>query len=252
MDLELKNKNVIVVGGSKGIGLAISKAFLNEKATVHIISRNKTKFLDDLISNNRKKAFHYCCDVINLEQLMITKNKIMNSLNKIDIVISNVGNGNGSQDPITSNEEWSYLWQTNFSSSYNTAKVFIPELVKSDGNLIFVSSIAGIQSLGAPIAYSTSKSALITFSKALSIKLAPNVRVNVVAPGNIFFKDGTWDKKMKVNPEQVKQMISEKVPLKRFGNPEEVADLILFISSEKARFITGSCFVIDGGQTTNF
>jgi 3-oxoacyl-[acyl-carrier protein] reductase len=167
-------------------------------------------------------------------------------------VISNIGNGSGSQNPIPNEEEWDFLWQTNFSSSFNTAKVFIPELKKSNGNLIFVSSIAGIQSLGAPITYSTSKSALISFSKDLSIKLAPIIRVNVVAPGNIFFKDGTWDKKLKVNPEQVKQMLSEKVPLKRFGNPEEVADLILFVSSEKAKFITGSCFVIDGGQTTNF
>ena len=157
MDLELKNKNVIVVGGSKGIGLAITKAFLKENATVHVISRNKTKVLDDLISYNTKKVFHHCCNVINLEQLIRTKNEIMSSLNKVDIVISNIGNGSGSQNPIPNEEEWDFLWQTNFSSSFNTAKVFIPELKKSNGNLIFVSSIAGIQSLGAPITYSTSK-----------------------------------------------------------------------------------------------
>ena len=251
MNLELNNKTVVIVGGSKGIGLSISKAFINENAIVHIISRNKNSDLDKLIIDNKKNVYHYCCDVTNLEEFISTKNKIVDISSNIDVLISNVGNGSGSQNPIPNAEEWNFLWQTNFISSFNSAKVFIPELNKSNGNLIFVSSIAGIQSLGAPIAYSTSKSALISFSKDLSIKLAPNIRVNVIAPGNIFFENGTWDKKLKDNPEKVKKMLLDKVPLNRFGKPEEIADLILFVSSAKAQFITGSCFVIDGGQTNN-
>lgn len=251
MNLELKNKTVIVVGGSKGIGLSISKAFLKENAIVHIISRNKNSEIDKLIHDTEKNVFHYCCDVVNLKEFIRIKNEIVDISSNIDVVISNVGNGKGSQNPIPSKKEWDFLWQTNFKSSFNSAKVFIPELKKSNGNLIFVSSIAGIQSIGAPIAYSTSKSALISFSKDLSIKLAPKIRVNVIAPGNIFFEDGSWDKKLKDNPEQVKKMLLEKVPLNRFGKPEEIADLILFISSARAQFITGSCFVIDGGQTNN-
>jgi 3-oxoacyl-[acyl-carrier protein] reductase len=86
----------------------------------------------------------------------------------------------------------------------------------------------------------------------LSHKLAPEVRVNVIAPGNIWTPGGTWDLKQSENPESVKKMLMEKVPLQRFGKPEEVANLIVFLSSDKASFITGGCYVIDGGQTVSF
>ena len=89
-------------------------------------------------------------------------------------------------------------------------------------------------------------------SKNLSKKLAPKIRINTIAPGNIFIKDGTWDLKMKINPETTNQMLKEKVPLQRFGLPEEISDLVLFISSNRASFITGSCIVIDGGQTNSY
>ena len=78
------------------------------------------------------------------------------------------------------------------------------------------------------------------------------MRVNSVAPGNIWIENGTWDLKHKENPEAVQKMLNEKVPLNRFGLPKEVANLVLFLSSDKALFITGSCFVIDGGQTISF
>ena len=86
----------------------------------------------------------------------------------------------------------------------------------------------------------------------MSHKLAPKIRVNAVAPGNIYFKDGTWDLKNAENPQLVSEMIEKNVPLKRFGKPEEVADLVLFLSSDKAEFITGACITIDGGQTKSF
>jgi len=129
---------------------------------------------------------------------------------------------------------------------------FSENLIENNGSLIFISSIAGMEFLGAPVVYSTAKSALISFAKSLSHKLAPKVRVNVVSPGNVWVKNGTWDIKMKENPEKVQNMLNEKVPLKRFGLPAEVSDLVLFLSSTKASFITGGCFVIDGGQTTSF
>ena len=118
--------------------------------------------------------------------------------------------------------------------------------------MLFISSIAGLEFLGAPTAYSTAKSALNSFVKTLSHRLAPGVRVNAIAPGNIWIPEGAWHKKSIINEKKLKEMLDEKVPLKRFGLPEEVADLVLFMSSEKAAFITGSCYVIDGGQTTAY
>ena len=254
MYLKLTDSQVVVIGGTNGIGLSISKEFLLEGAYVHIISRNINNDLKiELEERYPEKVYFYQSDATIEESLLFAYSKILqNSNNKIDILISNVGNGNGVSDAVPENEDWNQSWDTNFNSSLNSARVFFKIISESNGSITFISSIAGIEYLGAPISYSTAKSALIAFAKALSYKLAPNVRVNVVAPGNIWVENGVWDNKMKKNPELVKQMLNEKVPLRRFGLPNEISDFVLFLSSFRASFITGSCFVIDGGQTTNF
>ena len=254
MNLELTNTQVIVIGGTHGIGLSISKNFLLEGAVVHIISRNINNELKTELEHKYPfNVFFYQADVTIEESLLFTYSKILqNSNNKIDILISNVGNGNGVSDAVPKKEDWNLSWDTNFISALNSTRVFLKKISESNGSITFISSIAGIEYLGAPISYSTAKSALIAFAKSLSHKLAPNVRVNVVAPGNIWVENGVWDNKMKKNPELVNQMLNEKVPLRRFGLPNEISDFVLFLSSFRASFITGSCFVIDGGQTTNF
>ena len=93
---------------------------------------------------------------------------------------------------------------------------------------------------------------MIGLAKNLSRKLAPDIRVNVIAPGNIYFEGGSWEKKMKNDKKNVENMINTQVPMKRFGKPEEVADAAVFLCSNKAKFITGTTLVIDGGQTTSY
>lgn len=252
MNLELTDSHVVVIGGTKGIGLSIAKNFLSEGAVVHIISRNVNNELKiELEEKNPSRVYFYQTDAKIEESLVLTYSKILqNSNNKIDILISNVGNGTGVVDAVPSKEEWELSWDTNFISALNSTRVFFKKISESNGSIIFISSIAGMEYLAAPTSYSTAKSALIAFAKALSHKLAPSVRVNVVAPGNIWIENGVWDRKMKKDPEFINSIINEKVPLKRFGLPNEVSDLVLFLSSFRASFITGSCFVIDGGQTT--
>ena len=254
MELELKESQVVVIGGTKGIGLSISKNFLSEGAIVHIISRNINNDLKFELENNYfGKVFFYQADATFEYSIELALKYILNnSDSKIDILISNVGDGNGILDKIPKKIDWDLSWDTNFISALNSTRVFEEHIKKSNGSITFISSIAGIEYLGAPISYSTAKAALNAFAKALSFKLAPNVRVNVVAPGNILIENGVWDKKIKNNPEIVNNMINEKVPLKRFGLPKEISDFVLFISSRRASFITGSCFVIDGGQTTTY
>ena len=254
MNLSLSNLNVVVVGGTNGIGLSIAKGFLREKANVHVISRTGNEGLnEEFTSTYPAHFFPYIADATDEESLALARTQILtNARNKIDIVISNVGSGKGTQMPVSDRADWCHSWDTNFNSALNVSRVFTPELLKTTGSLIFISSIAGMEFIGAPTDYSTAKAALIAFSKSLSHRLAPNVRVNIVSPGNIMVKNGTWDIKMKDNPVKVSEMLNEKVPLKRFGLPEEVCDLVLFLSSRRASFITGGCFVIDGGQTIGF
>ncbi len=254
MDLELNNKNVVITGGTKGIGLSIAQGFLDEGAKVHIISRNPG---EGLVSDKTKTypgdVFFYQCDVTDEESLSACYSEIVKlSNNTIDILVSNVGSGKSPLLPINEKKEWETCWNTNFTSSLNAARIFSGSLIKSKGVMIFISSIAGLEFIGAPTEYSIAKAALISFSKTLSHRLAPDVRVNVVAPGNIFVEGGTWGNKMEENSEKVALMLNEKVPLKRLGFPHEVRDLVLFLSSSRAAFITGGCFVIDGGQTISF
>ena len=91
--------------------------------------------------------------------------------------------------------------------------------------------------------------ALNNFVRGVSIPFADDgIRINSVAPGNIFFKGSVWDRKIKENPKKIKKMLADNVPLKRFGKPEEIADFVTYLSSSKSNFITGGIFVIDGGQ----
>jgi len=129
----------------------------------------------------------------------------------------------------------------------------IPHLIKSSGNIVLTGSIAGIEEIGAPIPYSVSKAALTMYAKGLSKKLAEHhIRVNSIAPGNIIFKGGNWDKKNQNDPEGIQKMLKGKVPLKKFGTPEDIGNMVTFLLSERSGFITGSCVVIDGGQTELF
>ena len=254
MDLNLKGKVVLVTGGTRGIGFQISKDFLYEGAKVLAIGKkqpNSSSF-NEIKNIFKDSFFFYACDVTNETSLEECSQWCQQEIGSIDIVISNVGNGSSTQEKITANKQWNKVWDVNFTSALNTARVFTPELIKSNGTIIFISSIAGLEFIGAPIDYSTAKSALLAFAKSLSYRLAPNVRVNVVVPGNVWTEDGTWPNKMNENPESVQKMLIEKVPLQRFGHPKDISDIVLFLSSERASFITGSNFVIDGGQTVGF
>ena len=123
-------------------------------------------------------------------------------------------------------------------------------LKKSKGCLLFVSSIAGIEAFGAPTDYSTAKSAIIALAKNMARKLAlESVRVNVIAPGNVYFKGGSWDEKIQQDKGRVDEIIKSTVPMNRFASPQEIADAAVFLCSDRAKFITGATLAIDGGQT---
>lgn len=248
MHINFKDKIVVVVGGTRGIGLAISKSFLVLDAIVHIISRHSNIDLEKILKlEYENKVFFHIADSTVESNLQ----NVANEIGDFDILVSNVGSGKSDSKSINDSNVWNLSWDINFTSSLNSARVFSP-FINNSGVITFISSISGIENLNAPTEYGVAKSAIITFSKILSHKLAPRIRVNAVAPGNIYFKDGTWDLKNAENPNLVSEMLENNVPLKRFGKPEEVADLVLFLSSEKAEFITGSCITIDGGQTKSF
>jgi len=247
------NKTVFISGGSKGIGLATVEAFLKEDCNVVFISRESST--NKVIQDELREKFGIervigiaadaTCDLDIRNALESTKQKF----GSIDILVSNVGDGRSVSDPISGKDQFEKVWKQNFQTAEILARVGIDYINQDKGCMVFISSIAGLEAFGAPTDYSVAKSAVISLSKNLARKLAPNIRVNCIAPGNIFFEGGSWDEKLRENPERVHQIIQSTVPMKRFGTPREIADAVLFLCSDRASFITGSCLVIDGGQT---
>jgi 3-oxoacyl-[acyl-carrier protein] reductase len=137
----------------------------------------------------------------------------------------------------------------NYLSATNMISAVLPHIKAQRGCVVCISSICGHEALGAPVAYSAAKAALNMMVKGLSRPLGKNgVRINGVSPGNILFDGGTWDKKLRADAEGVRIMLERDVPLGRLGRPEDVANAVLFLVSDRASFISGTCLVVDGGQ----
>ena len=240
-----------MVGGSRGISLSIVKEFISEKAKVSVIARNISDKLKNQLAKEGNKVNFYEGDATDKKSLISISELILEKSMGIDVVIANVGNGKASLASLQSDNEWEESWNINFKSALNSANVFLP-LITTSGSFVFISSIAGEEYLGAPNSYSVAKSAINTMMKSLSHKFGDKLRVNSIAPGNVIFKKSRWEEILSESPEAVNKMLKDKVPLKRFGTPEEIANVVVFVASPKASFISGACINVDGGQTISY
>ena len=249
MDLLLNQASAIVSGGTKGIGLAIVNNFLKEGMNVTTFSRNKKNI------NAAKRKFNSYANQINVLQANILDEnnckKIIDShikkFNSLDVLVNNAGESvkNGKIK-----EKWDESFSINVTAHVTFSELAIPHLEKSNigGNIVNISSIFGRESGGSP-QYNASKAAMISFSKSYaSLLIKKGIRVNTIAPGSIRFAVGSWDKRVKNEPKEMKNFIKQNIPAGRFGTVEEIADVVTFICAPKASWIVGSALNVDGGQ----
>lgn len=253
MNLGLADKRVLVTGASRGIGLAIAESFLREGARVALLARTPETLQEAAkrlaIDHGQDRVLAITGDAADESAWSDALNQVRTAWKGLDIVVANVGDGRGVAGALPDRLGFANSWRTNFTTAEQAAHATLPLLEESGGCLLFVSSIAGLEAIGAPTDYSVAKSALIALSKQMARKLAPRVRVNCLAPGNVLIPGGSWDAKIQADANRVSSLIEATVPMKRFGTPQEMADAALFLCSERAGFITGACLVVDGGQT---
>ncbi len=244
---DLDKKVIFITGSSSGIGFGLAKNFLEIGYDVIICSKNlkKLKKASKLLND----CFYVQADLSNEKSTKKAILKLKTKFKKIDFLICNYGNSDFKKN----NLDFDFSFKNNFFSTVNTVNYCTPILKNNVGRIVCISSICGTELIpGAPIGYSVAKSALINYVKSISFLLSKKqISINSIAPGNIYFKGSTWEKKMKKNKRKVKQLINDSVPMKRFGSIEEIFDLCLFLCSKK-NFSTGATFILDGGQTKSF
>ena len=235
--------NQITSGGTKSIGKAIVQSFLAEGATVHYCSRTQA---DLATAHSSERAHGSVVDVSNPDQVASwVQSSAAQSNGEVDVVVANVSALVMGDDPA----DWHKAFGTDMMGTHSLVNAALPYLQKSKGNVITISSVSGriIDFTANPSPYGAMKAALIHYTSQLAHKYAPDgVRANTVSPGNIYVEDGVWGGIEKSMPEFFKKQMSEN-PLGRMGKAEEVADMVVFLASERAAFVTGSNVVVDGG-----
>lgn len=248
MDLDIFGKRVLVTGSSQGIGLAIAEGFHEEGCIVVSNGRNKNT-LDSSIAD-RQNWFGLAGDVTDPNEARNLVDQAKDILGGLDILICNVGSGRSVPPGTEQFSDWEKSLSENLFSATNVTSAAISALVESSGAIVCTSSICGMEVIpGAPVTYSASKAALNAFIRGAAIPLGKQgVRINGVAPGNIYFEGSVWEEKSKKDPSEVRNMLQSDIPLRRFGSTKDVTNLVLWLSSPLSAFTTGSVYVSDGGQ----
>jgi len=245
--MEFDKKVVLVTGASSGIGQATTFKFANEGANVAAVARRIEKLQN--LREQSQNIYPFAADLTSEDQTSAVVKSIIDKLGRIDVVIHAAGIiGTGSIENV-SLSDWDVMMNINLRSILQLTQLSLPELIKNKGNVVCVSSVAGLRSFPGILAYSVSKAALDQFTRCTALELASKgVRVNGVNPGVVVTQ---LHRSGGMNEEQYQAFLERSTtthPLGRVGTAEEIADLILFLASSRASWITGITCSIDGGR----
>ncbi|SDI70513.1 NAD(P)-dependent dehydrogenase, short-chain alcohol dehydrogenase family [Chryseobacterium taeanense] len=241
--MNFTDKNIIITGGSAGIGLATAKTFIAKGANVLITGRNTNSLQTASGKINSPKFKTLASDISKLEDITALEKEVSESGKKIDVLVLNAGIAKQFSIEETTEEVFDDLFNINVKGLFFTLQKLIPHLAEG-ASVVLISSGVSVSGYAQMGAYAATKSAVDAIARTAAIELAGRkIRVNTVAPG---LTDTPMNHQ---TPEDIKNAIAAAVPLKRIGEAEEIANAIVFLSSDEASYISGSYLSVDGGVT---
>ena len=239
--MEFQNRVAIVTGGSRGIGRAIVQALAREGAKVAFTYAQNKAMADEVANGDTIVGFQ--TDATNFDQAKELVKQVKDKWGSVDILVNNAGITRDKLAAMMSEKDWDDVLDTNLKGVFNVTKPTIGVMIRQRrGAILNITSISGIVGMPGQLNYSSSKAGVIGFTKALAKELAKaQIRVNALAPG---FVETDMTAVLK---EEYKAKALEQVPLGRFAKVEDIAEVALFLLSDKANYITGQVLQVDGG-----
>jgi 3-oxoacyl-[acyl-carrier protein] reductase len=252
MDLGLGGKVAVVTGASRGIGRAIAEALAAEGCKLAICARGAERLEATAgeLGALGADVLAVPADVTDRVALERFIESAVERFGRIDVLVNNAGGGGQEQFVETSDDDWQAAIDLTLWPAIRASRLVVPYMQRQGGGaIVMISSIYGREWGGRP-AYNVVKAAENALAKSMARQLAPlGIRVNAVAPGSILFPGGSWERRVQQDPEKLARFVEAEMPLGRFGRPEEVANVVAFLVSDKASLMVGACVNVDGGQS---
>jgi len=239
-------RTVLITGGAKGIGKATAEVFAENHFNVVVNYFSSEKAAKNLVNKLRERglsALALCADITQKVEVEKMVEVAYQAFGSIDVLVNNAGISHYQLFSEITEDEWDRMINVHLKGMYNCCKLVVPEMIRQkQGKIINISSIWGMVGASCEVSYSTAKAGMIGFTKALAKELGPsNIQVNCVAPGVI--------ETDMLNPltEMDKNLLREEIPLMRFGQVEEISNLVLYLAKQESDYITGQVISPNGG-----
>jgi 3-oxoacyl-[acyl-carrier protein] reductase len=258
MDLGLKDKVAIVTGSSRGLGLASARALASEGCFVCLCARTESTLQQAsrevaTRAAGEGRVIAIAADLNTPDGVKSVIDGAVSAFGGIDILVNNVGLARGATLVETSDAEWQEAFDQTLFPAIRASRLAVPHMKqRGGGSIVIIASVFGREA-GGRMTYNAVKAAEISLAKSLAQQLAAsNIRVNSVSPGSILFEGGSWWKRQQEDPSAIAEFVRRELPFGRFGTPEEVGNVVAFIASPRASWISGTSVVVDGCQSRAF